>query len=738
MTIINHLIEEFKNENRWVNYRLKKVDDTRTTKLPYNPHTNRLASSTDPKTWADYETAKKNSDRIGIIFTADKKLIGIDIDHCLNEDTKELEHPAKEQIEALIKACNSYTEISPSGTGIHIYVKTTEPFDLIANRHQPYEIYNSGRYFTVTENPYKEYNIPIQEYSNHELFVILTSAIGYPWTHIEDVAPLVQQILQPHTLDDNELLQKMFESKTGKKIQALYNTTGETNLSSEDLSLCSSLAFWTRKDFNQIERIWLSSPLGQRKKTQSRPDYRKMTIDQAIKGCKDVYDPSPMSTKIVEKMLEKETPELDLLFTSTKDGGKVFVVNTENVCRILQYHSAFTKRIRYDKFKNTLEYDPYGAGCWRGFEDGDEIDIQTKISVLFPPFLKVTKNMIVDAVLKVARDNQFDSAIDFITAMVWDKEPRLDHWLSNTYGTPDDEYHASVGANWIKGLVKRIVVPGCKFDYVLVLEGEQGSKKSTSLSVLGEMEHNYNLHVETSMSTESKDFFLQFGGKAIIEFSEGETLSRTEVKKMKSIITTQTDRYRVPYGKVSQDFPRRCVFAMTTNESEYLKDDTGNRRWLPVKVQYTQANVDWLRDNRDQLFAEAYYRIHVLKETIYEFPASITEQQNKRRIRDVNADTIVDWYESLTEDQKNAGVVVREIYHNILGNGTFAKAFDKLEEMKIAGTLKADLNLEKRRVRYNGAQSNRWFPRELPVQEVIEGLADVEEVDEYAEVLKNF
>src|ERR1019366_5023328 len=118
------------------------------------------------------------------------------------------------------------------------------------------------------------------------------------------------------------------------------------------------------------------------------------------------------------------------------------------------------------------------------------------------------------------------------------------------------------------------------------------------------------------MSTDNKDFFMQFQGKLFVEFSEGETLNRTETKKMKAIITTQFDRYRPPFGRSSQDFPRRCVFAMTTNQEEYLKDETGNRRWLPVRLVKKTADTEWLAENREQIFAEAYHRVITLKETI--------------------------------------------------------------------------------------------------------------------------
>lgn len=735
----NKLIDTFKKEKIWVNYRFKQLPDGKQTKIPYDANTNRMASTTDPETWADYENAIQASERIGIIFSPLKKLTGIDIDHCVNKETKEIEHPDKEVIENFIQEANTYCEISPSGTGIHLYIATTEPLILEANRKTPFEIYNSGRYFTVTQEPFTlnntEYNKDIRELTTHEATKLLET-IGYPWKQIVISDKSEIKISSPITFTDQELIQKMFNSKNGINIQACYNNVTLKGVSEDDMALCSHLAFWTGKNYDQMERIWLSSPLGQRAKTRDREDYRKRTIEKAIKSCNEVYDPTPVATKETLKAIEKED-DIDLLFTPTSNGGKSIVVNTENVYRIINKHSRFKGKIRFDKFKNVLEIDMMRAGSWKNIEESDVIEIQTQISVLFPSFLKITKGMVFDAIVKVSKDNQIDSAVDYIKALKWDGIPRLNQWLTNTYGCEDDVYHQAVGSNWIKGLIKRIIHPGCKFDYVLVLEGEQGSKKSTSLSMLGEMENNYNWHVETSMSTENKDFFMQMQGKAIIEFSEGETLSRTEVKRMKSIITTQIDKFRPPYERVSQDFPRRCVFAMTTNESEYLKDDTGNRRWLPVKLKLKQANIEWLRDNRDSLFAEAYHRINYLKETIYQFPEEATKnEQKKRRIRDVNADEIVNWYEGLTQQEKDYGVNIKHIYTHVLNNSAFAKPIDRLEEMKIAGVLRGDLNLEKRLVRVSGKQGIHWFPQDAEViQEALINLKRDDEVDPYIDFI---
>lgn len=412
--------------------------------------------------------------------------------------------------------------------------------------------------------------------------------------------------------------------------------------------------------------------------------------------------------KKVSPIKEAELDVLDLLHKTSKEGHKIYTLCTENLCRIFQRHPSFVNRFRFDEFKCLFEFKQ--GEKWRPLEDSDVISIQTQLSVNFDFFQKVGKDMTYDAIIKVGKDNAYDSAKDYISKIKWDGQARLDTWLSEVYGVPKILYYKAVGSNWLKGLVKRIVEPGCKFDYVLVLEGEQGVKKSMSLSVLGG-----DWHVETTMSTDSKDFFMQFQGKAIIEFSEGETLNRTEVKKMKAIITTQFDKYRPPYGRVSVDFPRRCVFAMTTNQEEYLKDETGNRRWLPVRVVSPQANVAWLEENRDQLFAEAYHRVVNLKESVHEFPIEeMVRAQDERRIKDPNLEKIADWYYNVLDDkQRELGITTDQVFVHCMNGGFGGRPKTKWEEMSIANVLKNDLKLQRRFSMRNGVRANYWHPNPL-------------------------
>lgn len=699
-----------KEERRWVVWSAEKVGE-RTTKIPYSAKSGNKASSTDPSTWVEYEKAKKASEfftGIGIVFTPDETLLGVDMDHVL--DAKgQLKEEYKKVITAFLKVANSYTDISPSGEGLHVYIGLTEGLKLEANRHAPFEAYTSGRFFTWSENSYHKRPKPIRTVSPEEALKLL-AIIGYPWKTTDEESKETASADGTSFFTDEDLLKRMFESKNGQAIRDLYDGKAEAyggDKSRADAAFLNHLAFWSRKDEEQMERVWLASPIGSREKVQKRKDYRMRSIAGAVKNTKEVF-------RTQEERIKEEFG-IEFLFTLNGRKERIITQNTENICRILRHDSDFLGRFRYDAFTNTFEFRPERDGAeWRAFEDHDAITIQTAISVKYEFFQKVGKDMVFDAIMLVAKEFTYDSALDFIRSVEWDKKPRLDTWLTSVYGVEDTEYHRAVGSNWMKGLVKRIAVPGCKFDYVLVLEGEQGVRKSTSLHILGSLGNGRNMHVETTMGVDSKDFFMQFAGKAIVEFSEGETLSRTEIKKMKAIITMQSDKYRPPYGRVSLDFPRRCVFAMTTNQDEYLKDETGNRRWLPVRVVLDKANIDWLEENRHQLFAEAYYRVVALNETVHEFPEEETRrEQEARRISDPNEERIAEWYygQFLSETARQEGITPQMAFSGALnGFGSMKKH----EEMAIVDVFKRVLKLKRVRRMVGGVQAWRWVEDSIP------------------------
>lgn len=704
---------QFPSGKYWVNWKLVTRDGTK-TKIPYTP-SGTPASSTDPKTWSTYADVLKASKHplkkfsgIGIVIAPELNFVAIDLDKCLKDG--EFDRP---EFRTLVEKANTYTEISPSGTGVHLFLRTPEPFIPKASRSADcpgFEMYTHGRYFTYTGDIF-EGRTEIRTISNEDVENLL-SLVGYPWgaPDLPQPSKIDQGALETHhTLDESHLLERMFSSKNGAAIRALYD--GDTSAynkddSSADAALLAHLAFWTKKNASLMESIWLASPLGRRKKTQGRKDYRDRSINKAIKNCRETYEPPPQVRETSESDYNEEFPEQERITFTVDSKGKPYI-SAENVTHIIRGDALLKKSFRYNAFFDQEETN-FQSDDWHAIQKDDIVQVMIYIQHKYTYFEKVPKQTVEDAVISCVRDNVINPPADYLKALVWDRTNRLDTWLTSVYGAPEDEVHCAMGANWLKGLVKRVVVPGCKFDYVLVLEGPQGWKKSTSLSILGKP-----WHVETIMAPDTKDFFMLLRRNIIVEFSEGETLSRSEVKRLKGVLTMLDDEYRNPYDREIRRYPRRCVFAMTTNQSEYLKDESGNRRWLPVAVTKI-ADIKWLEENRDQLFAEAYYRAIKLGETTWEFPEKeIVELQASRMVEDSLVDKMVAWYTGKMEIDRQDGVTADEAYNAVfLSNLPFGKAATPYEIKRITDMFKLALGLEKKRRMVGGIQKVRWMPTE--------------------------
>lgn len=212
-----------------------------------------------------------------------------------------------------------------------------------------------------------------------------------------------------------------------------------------------------------------------------------------------------------------------------------------------------------------------------------------------------SKENVVEAALTLATESRFNPVCDYLSEREkeWDGIERLDLLLPAYLGAPDGEYERRVGRMFMIAAVRRARRPGCKFDTMLILEGPQGSGKSSAVRRLGGQYHS-----DAPLSNlDGKDAIIGLQNAWIVEHPELTTLSRSEVGQLKAFLSRMEDRLRTPYGKALMTVPRRCVFIGTTNESGYLRDHTGNRRFLPV----TTGRIDLgaLARHRDQLWAEA-------------------------------------------------------------------------------------------------------------------------------------
>lgn len=203
------------------------------------------------------------------------------------------------------------------------------------------------------------------------------------------------------------------------------------------------------------------------------------------------------------------------------------------------------------------------------------------------------------ALVVAAREHAVHPVRDYLRGLKWDGNDRLKSWLTDYLGVELNDYSSKVGKWWLVSGAARILKPGCKADCILVLEGPQGLRKSSALSILGgEWFSDADLG-----DLQSKEAALNLQGKWIFELPEGEIFSRASAERLKAFTSKTQDDLVPKYSNHPQRFLRQVIMALTTNDNEYLTDSTGNRRFWPIKC--TKIDLEELGRDRDQLWAEA-------------------------------------------------------------------------------------------------------------------------------------
>lgn len=256
------------------------------------------------------------------------------------------------------------------------------------------------------------------------------------------------------------------------------------------------------------------------------------------------------------------------------------------------------------------------------------------------------------AFTEVTRKNRFHPIIDYLEAQKWDGVERLERLFIDYLGAANTAYVREVTRKMLVAAVKRLYEPGCKFDYMLVLVGPQGANKSTIIQMMARRWFSDSLK---SFDTKEAGEHLQSAW--VFEFGELAGMTKAEVDEIKQFITKRSDKYRVAYDRVVTDFPRKCVFFGSTNNWNFLKDPTGNRRFWPVVVEperRTKSVFTHLTDYEvGQIWAEALiaYRNGEDLELSPEVDAEAKKIQGLHMEDDPRVGLIQEWLESEEPDE---------------------------------------------------------------------------------------
>jgi predicted P-loop ATPase len=372
------------------------------------------------------------------------------------------------------------------------------------------------------------------------------------------------------------------------------------------------------------------------------------------------------------------------------------IMNMDNVLRVLEGYPKFHDIIWFDEFHQRL-FTLWESTKRREWTDVDNIRLtaffQRKLG-----FRTISTEAVANAAIIYANNNVKNEAKDWISTLIWDEKPRIDTFFVDCLGAQNNLYTLYASKNWWISMVSRVYQPGSKVDNMVVLEGGQGKFKSTALAAVGG-----DWFTEAHESVISKDFLMILHGNLIVEISELDAFSKAEVSTIKKVITCQKDRFRPPYGRLAQDYPRRCLFVGTTNEAQYLRDSTGGRRFWPIKI----GNIDIPRimDTREQLFAEAVAK-YKAGENWWTMPESETEEEQESRRQ---GDEI--WEQDIAEYIKFKDFVrLKDVFQHALGFEDISK-ITRTNELR-AGKILVMLGWRRKNHRVDGKVYKCWMPKD--------------------------
>lgn len=318
-------------------------------------------------------------------------------------------------------------------------------------------------------------------------------------------------------------------------------------------------------------------------------------FEEAI-GMRDtMFKPLPVIVDKKSGAVSKPLPS----FYRDKNGE--IEANLHNLSIALQCTEMIGGRLRYDSFRDDDTFEPEGQP-WRPLTDGDSVKLRMHLEK-YHHFKPISKEMMRDVLTAHGEDHCFDSAIEWADSLEpWDGVERISGFMHDYFRTEDTPYARAVGRYLWTAMAGRTLMPGVKADMAVILQGSQGMIKSTAISALVPWEE---LFAEISFDESENDIVRLMRGKLVAELGELRGIHNRELEAIKSFIVRRKDEFIPKFKERAKTIYRRTIFIGTTNHQQFLVDDTGNRRFLPIIV-LGAIDIKGINRDRNQLWAEAF------------------------------------------------------------------------------------------------------------------------------------
>lgn len=330
----------------------------------------------------------------------------------------------------------------------------------------------------------------------------------------------------------------------------------------------------------------------------------------------------------------------------------------ENVLMYLENHPVLKGRVWADEFARKIvmrEPMPWANPATfkpREWDQVDDYELGLWLTQNGMPHIRA-EGVLAAAIKWIAAKNRYHPLQDYLNGLQWDGRARMDYWLSQYMGVRNTEYSLIAGNMFLIGLVARAFQPGCRMRTMPIFEGRQFRGKSTAISILGG-----DWFSDTQLDLRNlKEAYQLIQGVWIYEIAELDAFNRSETTTIKAFISSPKDRFRAPYERAPRDYLRETVFVGSTNQDEYFKDTTGNTRYWPLRCDdFDSIHLDLLREDRDQLFAQAVCRY---REGARWWPSE--DEQNRLFEPEQSFREIMDPWETMAVNYLNSSAVFNQV-----------------------------------------------------------------------------